>query len=202
MHLLGSNQHTKKPKRDADVNSSLDQNGEKEMKDAESVQATQENEKRSRNGHKSPQKKAQKRRRARSRTIEESDTSGSDFEEDENLKAGAHGTSRHKVGVAVPQSDDLPLSFKNETRPVRMTRSQAIGIHVLEKTTVVETDLEEGQDDESSIPAHKNVSKRLKLAKQLNAVASDATGDADGHLSSIEEEDKRPQTQIRKAVEV
>ena len=54
--FLGSNQHTKKPKRDADVNSSLDQNGEKEMKDAESVQATQENEKRSRNGHKSPQK--------------------------------------------------------------------------------------------------------------------------------------------------
>ena len=118
------------------------------------------------------------------------------------MKAGAHGTSRHKVGVAVPQSDELPLSFKKETRPVRMTRSQAIGIHVLERTTVVETDLEEGQDDESSIPVHKNASKRLKLGKQLDAVANDATGDPDGHLSSIEEEDRRPQTQTRKAVEV
>ena len=53
-----------------------------------------------------------------------------------------------------------------------MTRSQAIGIHVLERTMVVETDLEEGQDDESSIPVHKYESKRSYMIVPKHLIAT------------------------------
>jgi hypothetical protein len=198
MHPLGLNQQTRRTKRDTDLSSSSDQHVEKDTKDAESVQVMPETEKRIRSGHKSPQKKTQKRRRTRSRTMEESDTSGSDFEEDENIKGGGHRTGRH---LAAQQSDDAPLPLKIGTRPGRMTRSQTVGIHLLERTTV-ESDSEEGQDDETSSPSHKYVAaKRVKLGKHLDEVDT-TMRETDEHLSSIEEEGKRPQTRTGEIVEV
>lgn len=215
MHPLGSNQHSKKVKKDAEESSSSDQNGidarkQMETRSSESVQVTSEIAKISRNGYKVQQKKVLRQGKTESRTAEEAGTSiENDLVKGGKVIVGSPGTSgRHKVNGSVIQSEDGFLASEKGERPTRVTRSQAVGMRIVTgskagKIGLSSPEPERGQNDRSSVVMKKTVAKRLKLDKQSDPVRDGAVENPsqhhEGQLSSGEEEDKRPQTRSRKA---